>query len=61
MNGVDGVKVDAVVFLIAEPGVYALRYPNAEHTGMWVERIDNKPGSSIDENSSANIGNKEQK
>lgn len=47
---VDGVKVDAVIFRITEPGVFALRFPNADHSGMWLERVDNKPGSHTDEN-----------
>lgn len=49
-GAVDGVKVDAVIFRITAPGVFALRYPNADHSGMWLERVDNKPGSVTDEN-----------
>lgn len=47
---IDGVMVKAVIFHITEPGVFALRYPNADHSGMWLERVDNKPGSATDEN-----------
>ena len=54
-GAIDGPKVDAVIFVVQEPGVYALRYPNADHSGMWLERVDNKPGSLCDENAPGSL------